>query len=315
MKALITTICLCAALLVPKQDAEAQISSTKQKTNRFGFHPVHELGVILGANQQRSDINNMYVIDFSSVNIAAGLYYRYTFHHRFAISTTAMYYRLEGADRFVRDKEVYSNGWFRYIRNLSYRTDLVEVALNGEFHILKYEPFETRKMRWTPYVSAGFGGVYFNPKGYFQGEWYNLQPLGTEGQGLAGYPAPYSRFTWAGPLKGGVKINLSKFMSLNAFVGYTFTGTDYLDDLSTVYPKDFNKMSYLSQQLSARADEVSSPEVYANIIAPGTQRGNSMNKDGYWITGVSLSFKIGGLKKGPTSCVKWEREKSASGRR
>ncbi len=309
MKAFITTVAFIIGMLLTVYQADAQVSASKKKTNRFGFKPVHEMGLTIGANQQRSDINNMYVVDFSSVNVAAGLYYRYTFHHRFALSTTAMYYRLEGADRFVRDKEPYSQGWFRYIRNLSYRTDLVEVAVNGEFHVLKYEPFNNKKMRWTPYVSAGFGGIYFNPKVYFQGEWHNLQPLGTEGQGLAGYPANYSRFTWAGPLKAGVKVNLTSFMSLNVFGGYTFTGSDYLDDVSTVYPVDFEQMSLLTKHLSIRADEVTTPDVYANIVAPGAQRGDPKDKDGYWNTGVSVSFNIGTPNKSPNSCAKWERSR------
>lgn len=304
MKAIITTLCIYMGLFITHQ-THAQISATKQHENRFGFRPVHELGLTIGANQQRSDINNMYVIDFSSVNVSAGLYYRYTFHHRFAISTTAMYHRLQGADRYVRDTEPFSNGWFRYIRNLSFRTDVAEVALNGEIHVLKYEPFNTRAMRWTPYVSGGIGLLYFNPKAYFQGEWHNLQPLGTEGQGLAGYPAHYNRTTWATPLRLGVKVNLTSFMSLNVFGGYTFTGTDYLDDVSTVYPVDFDQMGLLPQQLSMRAGEVSTPDVYGSIVAPGTQRGDPTDKDGYWIMGTSVSFKIGGKNKSPNTCVKW----------
>lgn len=305
MKALITTICICAGLLLAHH-ASAQISATKKKNNRFGFKPVHEAGVSIGANQQRSDINNMYIIDFTSVNVAAGIYYRYTFHHRFALATTATYYRLEGADRYVRDKELYSNGWFRYIRNLSFRTDVAEVAVNGEFHILKYEPFNTRKMRWTPYVSAGLGGIYFNPKTEYQGRWYNLQPIGTEGQGLAGYPAPYNRFTWAAPVKAGVKVNLTSFMSMQVFGGYTFTGSDYLDDVSTVYPQDYSQLSQIAAALSVRADEVTTPDVYGNIVAPGEQRGDPTDKDGYWTFGTSISFKLGSKNKSPNTCAKWK---------
>ena len=35
--------------------------------------------------------------------------------------------------------------------------------------------------------SSGFGFFYFNPEGkYYDGKWYKLKPLNTEGQGLAG---------------------------------------------------------------------------------------------------------------------------------
>ncbi len=307
MKTLITTIMICTGLLLTHFQSVAQISATNKKENRFGFKPVHELGVSIGANQQRSDINNMYIIDFSSVNISAGLYYRYTFHHRFAVATTLKYHRLDGADRFVKDKEIYSQGWFRYIRNLSFRTDIAELAINGEFHILKYEPFNVKEMRWTPFVSAGVGAIYFNPKAEYNGQWVSLQPIGTEGQGLAGYPAPYSRYTWAAPINTGVKINLTKFMSMQVHAGYTFTGTDYLDDVSTVYPVDFNQMSVIAKDLSVRADEVTTPDVYGRITAPGAQRGDPSDKDGYWTFGTSISFKIGaGHRKSSGSCASWK---------
>lgn len=307
MKTLITTTLICLGLMLTQYESSAQISATKKKDNRFGFKPVHELGITIGANQQRSDINNMYIIDFSSVNISAGMYYRYTFHHRFAIALTGTYHRLDGADRFVRDKEMYSQGWFRYIRNLSFRTDVAEVAVSGEFHILRYEPFNLRKMRWTPYVSAGVGGIYFNPKTEYNGEWISLQPIGTEGQGLAGYPAPYRRVTWAAPIRAGIKVNLTKFMSMQVHGGYTFTGTDYLDDVSTEYPVDFNDMSVIAKELSVRADEVTTPDIYGRITAPGEQRGDPTDKDGYWTLGTSVSFKIGkGNRKSSNSCVTWK---------
>ncbi len=304
MKAIVTTA-LCLGLLLAHYTLPAQISATKKKENRFGFKPVHELGIYLGANQQRSDINNMYVIDFSSVNFSTGVLYRYSFHHRFAITPTLLFHRLDGADRYVRDKEPYSNGWFRYIRNLSFRTDILEFAVSGEFNILKYEPFNTQKMRWSPYVSAGAGGIYFNPKAEFNGEWISLQPIGTEGQGLAGYPAPYRRITWAAPLRAGVKVNLTNFMALNVMGGYTFTGSDYLDDVSTVYPVDYNLLGQTAAAISIRADEVTTPDVYGNIVAPGTQRGDPGDKDGYWTFGATVSFKLNGKGKSPNTCAKW----------
>lgn len=283
--------------------AEAQLGVNSKRQTRKGFNPVHEAGFMIGINQQRSDINNLYVIDLSSVNIGAGFYYRYTFHRFLAASTTLSYYRLDGADKFVRDKKLFSNGWFRYVRNLSFRTDVLEFAGHMDFHILPYEPFEVRQDRWTPYVSAGIGGIFFNPKTYFQDEWVSLQPLGTEGQGRPGYADKYSRLTWAAPIRLGFKYNVSEQLIIQSFFGYTFTGTDYLDDVSTVYADPDDLGSFVAD-IAVRADEVVGPEVYGRITAPGEQRGDPGDKDGFWMFGVSVSVSLH-KKSDYMRCNKW----------
>jgi hypothetical protein len=295
-------VLLALITMLPANGLFAQFSFSKN-TSKREFQPVQEAGLLLALNQQRSDINNLYIIDLSSVNVGAGLYYRYTYHYFLANEITATYYRIEGADRYVRDKAPYSNGWFRYVRNLSYRTDVIEIAIHQDVHMKKFQPFITEGYRWTPYISGGVGFVWFNPKAELDGRWYALQPLGTEGQGRAGYGAKYSRLTWAAPIRAGFKVNLTEHASFQWFAGYTFVGTDYLDDVSTVYA-DPADLDVLTADIAMRADEVVSPEVYGRITAPGEQRGDPGDKDGFWVMGTTLSFKV--TKKPPRiPCMRW----------
>jgi hypothetical protein len=46
--------------------------------------------------------------------------------------------------------------------------------------------------RHNYYLSMGAIFFKFNPKGKYLNEWLELQPIGTEGQGLPGYDAPYT---------------------------------------------------------------------------------------------------------------------------
>jgi hypothetical protein len=72
-------------------------------------------------------------------------------------------------------------------RNLSFTSNVTEVAFTFEYNFLGYRPVEF-KQRISPYAYAGLAGFHFNPQAYYEGEWYDLQPLGTEGQGMENFP-------------------------------------------------------------------------------------------------------------------------------
>lgn len=280
--------------------------------SKKAFRNTTDVGVTIAANQQRSDINNLYIIDFSSVRYGFGGFIRNTFHKHLAITASASYYRLEGADRFVREKSPGTNGYFRYIRNLSFRTELLELALSLEMHMLPYIPYNKQYNRWTPYGSVGWGVVWFQPKALYNGQWERLQPLGTEGQGRPGYDDPYSRYAWAAPLRVGIKYNINSYLVVQGYAGYTFVGTDYLDDVSTVYanPTDLDP---LTADIAMRADEVAPVEEYGRITAAGEQRGDPGDKDGFWTIGGTLTFRLGRTYSEQT-CASWRAQKSKNKR-
>src|SRR5205085_5282395 len=73
----------------------------------------------------------------------------------------------------------------------------------------------------------------------FQGDVYELEPLGTEGQGVNGMK-PSKRVPIALPIGGGIKVSLGR-MGIGLELGARRTYTDYLDDVSTIYP-DMNAL-------------------------------------------------------------------------
>ncbi len=98
------------------------------------------------------------------------------------------------------------------------------------------------------------------------------------------------------PLAVGFKYNLNPSTNMFVEVGYRFTNSDYLDDVSTTYAPDAfsplpnNELSP-AQLLSDRSYEIGTP-----IGIKGRQRGNSTQKDGYVIAQVGISFNISSYK-------------------
>ena len=139
------------------------------------------------------------------------------------------------------------------------------------------------------YLFAGGGGVYFNPKGKYNGSWYKLQPLGTEGQFAAG-GKKYSRITGLVSLGGGFRLSLNRYWGVGFELGMRKTFSDYMDDVSTVYadPAIFNgdaAATYL-----ANPGKPDSPLYSSNMI--GQQRGDHTDKDAYMFAALTVGYKV-----------------------
>ncbi|HTB31410.1 MAG TPA: DUF6089 family protein, partial [Bacteroidia bacterium] len=97
-----------------------------------------------------------------------------------------------------------STNLYRRNRDQNFRSLIIEPSIQAEFHFYQYDqPGHRYKIRHAhgfktlaldAYLFAGIGGFYFNPQGKYDGTWYNLRPLSTEGEGLPGGPSPYSPF-------------------------------------------------------------------------------------------------------------------------
>ncbi|HON17799.1 MAG TPA: hypothetical protein PK990_01365 [Salinivirgaceae bacterium] len=128
-------------------------------------------------------------------------------------------------------------------RFLHFRSPIVELGGIYEFYIIK-EQQKRNRYRWLnlpkrpkrnhipTYLFAGVAGIYFNPQAYTRGEWHNLRPLSTAGQGLPGYKDPYSLVSVAFPFGIGWKVKVAKYQSINFEAGWRLTLTDYIDDIS-----------------------------------------------------------------------------------
>ena len=168
-------------------------------------------------------------------------------------------------------------------RNLSFRSRIIEFSLAAEFTLMNMD-----KHKFSPYIFAGIGAFNFNPRAYYgAGGTHGLRELGTEGQGLSGYPGMYSTMAVEYPLGFGFKYAINKKIMLQGEFNYRASGTDYLDDVSNYYP---NKAL-----LDARNPTTSKFTFRGNgpyPINPTLRRGDARNKDGYYTTQLKIAYKL-----------------------
>ena len=198
---------------------------------------------------------------------------------------------VQAADSLIRGSPPADH---RYWRNLHFRSLIREVTVLAEWYPLTGLARSDRKLRCMPYLLAGIGLFSFDPVAVLEGRQIRLQPLKTEGQGLAEYPhrPSYALTQWNFPTGIGINYEAGAIISLRLETVYRFLQTDYLDDVSTRYiPSDrfYRVHDPQTAQVAARlADQRRGPA--RNI--PGAIRGNPENKDGYFTLAVSLGIAL-----------------------
>ena len=247
-----------------------------------------EFGVAVGAGHYFGDLNTRAALN--RPKFSAGVFFRKQFSNYIGLKIGVNYARLGYSD-------VYSKNETQQRRNLSFNTNLWEFAVSGDFNFFKFYP-GVAGFNYTPYVSLGIGVFSYDPYAYLGDEKYFLRGLGTEGQGSAVYPdrTPYSSMGLCIPFAVGFKYGISEKLNLFAEVGYRFTNSDYIDDVSTTYAPDAfpplpNGNPSPAQLLSDRSYETG-----PLIGLKGRQRGNSSQKDNYVLAQVGISFNISSYK-------------------
>lgn len=247
-----------------------------------------EFGVSLGAGHYFGDLNTRAALN--RPKLAAGIFFTKQFNNYIALKVAANYAKLGYSD-------IYSKNEAQKIRNLSFNSNIWEFSLSGQFNFFKFYP-GMEEYKWTPYVSLGVGLFSYDPYAFItingETQKHFLRPLGTEGQGNTIYPErkPYSPMALCIPFAVGFKYNLSPSVNFFTEIGYRYTGTDYLDDVSLSYAPDAfpalpNGDPSIGYLLQDRSYEYGTP-----IGIKGRQRGNSAQKDAYVLAQVGLSFNI-----------------------
>jgi hypothetical protein len=225
----------------------------------------------------------------SELNAAGGVFIRSNLGRHFAVRGGFTIGRLSGDDANQSSPDLLE-------RNLSFRNDVFEFAFTGEFNLVPME----RNNSVIPYVFLGVSAFYHNPKAFYDGRWIELQPLGTEGQGTSAFPdrRPYSLTQIAIPMGAGIKFRLNDNTILALEGGLRRTFTDYLDDASSTYGVKevlLQEKGALAAALSDRAGERTGEPV--NRTAASV-RGNPLVDDYFAFMGATLSFGMGGGKRG-----------------
>lgn len=183
-------------------------------------------------------------------------------------------------------------------RNLSFKSYIWELNTTIEYNFIDITG--NKKLKFTPYLFFGVGICGFNPYTTDRfGKKVFLQPMGTEGQGLAAYPdrTPYDRTIVQVPLGGGFKYAVTKKLSLALEFKYRYVDTDYLDDVSNSGYPDKALLTAKDPSiplLTYRGDEIAGGAPYPPIV--GLNRGNPKKRDSYYSAQFRIIYRLKNCK-------------------
>ena len=300
---------------------------------KYGFDKskkYNAIGISLNALNYYGDIAprpSKLSSDISFTRPAIGISFAHRFGPRYTLQAQFMLGNLKGSDNQSADKTDMESGVFRYQRNLSFRNQIKELTVVAVFDLFENESNYMGRVPWTPYAFLG-GAIFLNnpeaqaPATDLQGnalaeagEWVKLRPLGTEGQYSKNLDPtdvkygikPYKVAQIAIPFGLGIRLKLNQVMDFSADIGFRYTFTDYLDDVSQNYV-DLDKLSSpLAQAMSYRTNElpgyptapipssISGVDVQAGY---GTEhkdnlRGSKNDRDIYMVTSFKISYILG----------------------
>lgn len=300
----------------------------------FGKEHVYSgIGFSLNALNYYGDLSplpNKFSTDISFTKPGFGISFFHRFGPRYSLIAQFMYGTLKGADAESAKATDLGNGVFRKERNLSFRNRVKEFSLVAVFDLFENEGTYISRVRWTPYVFLGIAAFLHNPqaiapKTYLDGtpnpkagQWVDLQPLGTEGQYSTLLPTdvnygikPYSLLQVAIPFGAGARFRLNEVFDLWADVGFRYTFTDYLDDVSRNYVDLGAIKDPLAQAMSYRSNEIPIDPLFGNQSYVGrdgktynvvngygsefkdNNRGNKKYNDIYMVTSVKITYILG----------------------
>jgi len=266
--------------------------------------------------------------DISFTRPGFGLSFMHRFGPRYTMLGTFMYGTLRGSDAESANKDDLQNGVYRYKRNLSFKNNIKELSVIFILDLFENDGNYISRVKWTPYAFVGIAGFLHQPMGLAPatdptgaplpeaGKWVKLQPLGTEGQYSTLDPTdanygnkPYKLFQAAIPFGVGARLRLTETLDLWADIGFRYTFTDYLDDVSKNYVDLGVLKSPLAKAMSYRTNELGLPtstHTYVGrdgvtyTVEPGygqedvhNNRGSKNDKDIYMVTSIRLTQIIG----------------------
>jgi hypothetical protein len=270
-----------------------------QRRNRYkyefimGLGATNFLGDLGGANQIGTHFLKDFEFSATRPSINLGVRYKNNRYYGFKVALyTGM---VNGNDNLTTEP-------YRHNRNLHFRSPIIELSGQIEGYLTKeqqghlYRIKNARGMKHIDLQAYGFVGVgafFFNPQAQYAHQWVNLQPLGTEGQGLKAGTHKYSRINVAIPIGIGAKYAIDRRWSVGLEYGIRYTLTDYIDDVSTVYYRDTTGSWSPAQTYLADPSlhEISLPDGI-QVTGVGQQRGDATHKDAYMFGTITVNYKF-----------------------
>ncbi len=246
----------------------------------------NDMGIFLGKGLAFTDVGLMGQV--KSEDNAFGVFYRRNFNPYWSLRANLQYGQISAGDSNSTEAFVLN-------RNLSFRNRIWDANVWMEFNFFNFSHHKSDNQH-TPYIFAGLGYTLHNPQAFYQGEWVDLRPLGTEGQNSDLYPdrKPYAKGLVTIPVGVGYKVLILKRVSLGLEAGFRKTFTDYLDDVSISYP---DPAAFNSNTAAALSDRSLDQENHANY-----KRGNPNTKDWFGFAGFTLIVQ---LRRHHQSCAQF----------
>lgn len=241
-----------------------------------------EFGVTAGVAHYFGDLNNRAAIN--RPKIALGAFFRKQFGNYTSLRITGHFAQLGYSD-------TYSKNEYQQRRNLSFNTNIFEIAARGDFNFFKFNPTDPQHS-FTPYATIGVGIFSYDPYAFYNGQKIYLRPLNTEGETFYQGRKAYGTMALCFPIGFGVKYAISQKVNLSFEIAHRFTTTDYIDDVSKTYIGIDKFPSPNGGKSVAAIMQDRSFEVGAPIGIEGRQRGFSKQKDQYAIAEIGISFNI-----------------------
>lgn len=307
----LTLLTVCILLLIGS-GYKASAQYYFYDNNSYDTPLMFELGGSVGVMNCLSDVGGRkgvgkgFVKDLNIGNtqLNGSIYLTATYKEMIALRLEGTFGTIKAYDSILKNVAVSTSG--RYERNLSFRSKISEISLVAEFHPFfmfgNYMGRDVEPPYFSPYLVAGIGLFSFNPQTKYKGQYVDLQPLSTEGQGFVEYPdrKPYKLTQISFPIGIGVRYELSKDFNLRAEFLHRITSTDYLDDVSKRYINTNLFSSYLSPAEAQIATELSfnnrtNPQGSSGPFrkTSGGIRGNPKNNDAYFTFNIKIGLLLG----------------------
>ncbi len=243
-----------------------------------------EFGILGGIGGYVGDINTYPTFNPEKIDHAYGIWLKKNFNPYWGIRMGYHQTNISAAD------SIFTSDPFKLNRNLSFRNRINEISFQTEFNFMRFMPEETG-YRFSPYINAGISWLFHNPQAFIDSLWYDLRPIGTEGQGQFQSTRLYSKSALAISVGGGIKYNFAGRSILALEFGLRNAFTDYLDDISGVYFDNeliTRSRGAAAGRLADRTQDI--PNALPNN--PGKVRGDSNMRDWYHYIGIAYIYSF-----------------------
>jgi Domain of unknown function (DUF6089) len=304
---IISVITLLLLFTTEKASAQYYFYDNNYYDSKFTF----EFGGSLGVMNCLTDIGGKLGIggpflkdlNIGNTKFQGGVFFSATYNYAVGLRIEYTSGEVSAYDSIL--KPVADNSDGRYQRNLSFRSSISEIAAIFEFHptymFKDWAASDDQPPRFSPYLALGIGHYHFDPQAQLNGQWVDLQPLHTEGEGFKEYPdrKNYKLDQFNLPVGIGLRYEASNDVMMRLEILDRILFTDYLDDVSTTYINPAYFPEYLSGQqltdaLALNARDPNLPSQPSGTFAtPGSIRGKPTNNDNYFTISFKISYILG----------------------